>query len=77
MSLNYAKLNWKIAEVCGTQGNLARRIGLSEHTVSKKLSQKVEFKVSEILRIAEVLGLKSEDIGDYFFTVNTQNFEKS
>ncbi len=77
MSLNYAKLNWKIAEVCGTQGNLARRIGLSEHTVSKKLSQKVEFKVSEILRIAEVLGLKSEDIGDYFFTVNTQNFEQS
>lgn len=62
----------KDSKVCGTQGNLAKRIGLSEHTVSKKLSQKVEFKVSEILRIAEVLGLKSEDIGDYFFTVNTQ-----
>lgn len=77
MSLNYAKLNWKIAEVCGTQGKLAKAIGLSEHTVSKKLNQSSEFKTSEIMKIAEVLGIPSDEIGDYFFTVNVQSSEHS
>lgn len=75
MSLNYAKLNWKISEVCGSQASLAKRIGLSEHTVSKKLNQRAEFKSSEILKIAEVLGITCEEIGDYFFTANVQRIE--
>lgn len=77
MSLNYAKLNWKISEVCGTQGKLAKAIGVSEHTVSKKLNQRAEFKTSEILKISEVLGISSEEIGDYFFEVNVQSVEHS
>ena len=75
MSLNYAKLNWKISEVCGSQARLAKKIGLSEHTVSKKLNQRAEFKASEILKIAQVLGINCQEIGDYFFAENVQSIE--
>ena len=77
MMLNYAKLNWKIRDVCGSQGKLAKEIGMSQHSLSMKLNQKTEFKVSEIMEISKVLGLTSGDIADYFFAVNAQNVEDS
>ena len=36
MAYNYAKLNGKITEKCGTQAVFAEKMGLSERTISMK-----------------------------------------
>ena len=38
MAYDYAKLNGRIIEKCGTQAVFAERMGLSERTVSLKLN---------------------------------------
>jgi len=73
MPINYNKLKGRIVEKCGTQGNFAQRMGLSERTVSLKLSGKIPFKQTEILKALEVLNLSEEDIQAYFFAVEVQN----
>jgi hypothetical protein len=72
MPINYSKLKGRIVEKCGTQGNFAQKMGLSERTVSLKLSGKIPFKQPEILKALEVLGLSDEDIQAYFFAVEVQ-----
>lgn len=72
MPINYRKLKGRIVEKCGTQGNFAQKMGLSERTVSLKLSGKIPFKQPEILKALEVLGLSDEDIQAYFFAVEVQ-----
>ena len=73
MAYDYAKLNGRIVEKCGTQVVFAERMGLSEKTISMKLNNKIAFKQSEIQRALEVLKLKPEDVPIYFFTVKVQN----
>ena len=51
MAYDYAKLNGKIVEKCGTQAVFAERMGLSERTISLKLNNKVAFKQPEIQKI--------------------------
>ena len=38
MSYSYNKLKGKIVELYGTQGNLAKKIGISKNSMSKKLT---------------------------------------
>ena len=73
MPINYSKLKGRIVEKCGTQGNFAQKMGLSERTVSLKLSGKIPFKQPEILKALEVLDLSDEDIQAYFFVLKVQN----
>lgn len=72
MPIDYSKLKGRIVEKCGTQGNFAQKMGLSERTVSLKLSGKIPFKQPEILKALEVLDLSEEDIQAYFFVVKVQ-----
>lgn len=65
---DYSKLNGRITEICGNQAEFARRIGLSQHTVSRKLNSRVNFKQDEIEASLEVLGIDRDRIKDYFFT---------
>lgn len=65
---DYSKLLGKIVEVFGTQGNFAQAIGLSENTLSRKLNNKVDWKVSEINKAVEELGIERVEIPLYFFT---------
>ncbi len=72
MAYDYAKLNGKIAEKCGSQGAFAKKIGLSERTVSQKLNNKIAWKQSEIQKAISVLDLAVEEIPLYFFVVKVQ-----
>lgn len=69
MAYDYAKLNGKIVEKCGTQAVFAERMGLSERTISLKLNNKVAFKQPEIQKALSILGLTESDIQAYFFTL--------
>lgn len=73
MVYDYAKLNGKIVEKCGTQAVFAERMGLSERTISLKLNSKVAFKQPEIQKALPILGLTESDIQAYFFTLKVQN----
>ena len=68
MTYDYSKLNGRIIEVCGTSKTFAKLMGLSERTVSLKLSNKRSFKQSDIEKAKDILNLKGKDIDQYFFT---------
>ena len=68
MPFDYSKLEGLIKEVCGTQAVFADKIGLSERTVSLKLSGKTPWKQPQIQKACEVLKIKEKDIPSYFFT---------
>ncbi len=72
MSYDYSKLNGKIAEKCGTQAVFAKRMNLSERSVSLKLNNKIPWKQPEMQQAAEVLGFPESDIQVYFFTMKVQ-----
>lgn len=67
---NYAKLNGRIVEVCGTQGVFAEKMGMSEVSISKRLNNKVEWRQTEMLKAAKVLGLTENEIPVYFLHSN-------
>lgn len=59
--------------MCGTTLEFAKRMRLSQRSISLKLNNKVYFKQNEIQRAAEILSIKDEDINLYFFTRLVQN----
>ena len=69
MAYDYAKLNGRIIEKCGTQAVFAERMGLSERTVSLKLNNKVAWKQPEMQKAAGVLEFPETEIQTYFFTM--------
>ena len=72
MVYDYSKLNGRIAEVCGSQAEFARRMEMSQHSVSHKLNNKVGFRQEEIETALCVLGISREQVSDYFFTKKVQ-----
>ncbi len=68
MSYSYNKLKGKIVELYGTQGNLAKKIGISKNSMSKKLTGKTEFSQSDIEQWAGLLNIERKDYGEFFFT---------
>ena len=69
MQYNYAKLKGRIIEICGTQQEFAKRMNLSERTVSAKLNNQVSWKQSEILKAVEILMIPEDRIQIYFFAL--------
>lgn len=74
MAFDYSKLNGRIVEKCGSQGNFAKQMALSERSISLKLNNKISWKQTEIQMALDVLGLTTNQIKDYFFTPKVQNF---
>lgn len=72
MAFNYSDLNGAIVAKFGTQYNFAQALGISEHSLSKKLNNKVPWKQVEIAESVKLLGIKHDDIAKYFFTLKVQ-----
>lgn len=72
MERDYRKLRGKIVEVCETQAEFARRMGVSERTISLKLNGKIDFTQSDIMKAVMLLNLVDEEIPSYFFTNKVQ-----
>lgn len=68
MAYNYAKLNGRIIEKCGTRKAFGEKMGFSEATISKKLRGEIPFRQAEISKTIDILELSTEDIPEYFFT---------
>lgn len=73
MAYDYSRLLGKIVEKYGTQAKFASAMGLSEHTISKKLNVVIGWKQSEILKACDLLGIPFNEVGDYFFTLKVQD----
>lgn len=67
MGFEYNKLKGRIVEKYGTRGKFAERLGVSDVTVSKKLTGKVQFDQEDIITWCEALEIDISDAGDYFF----------
>lgn len=72
MPIDYSKLKGRIVEKCGSQKNFAVQMELSEKTISCKLSGRIPFTQSDILKAIQVLDLTEADIQGYFFVVKVQ-----
>lgn len=66
---DYRKLNGRIHEVFESRKEFAKSMGISETTISKKLSNKVYFTQKEIEKAADILGINRGMITAYFFTL--------
>ncbi|MCT3093370.1 DUF739 family protein [Lactococcus lactis] len=75
MTIDYSKLKGRIKEKYGSQQDFAKAIGLSEKIISDKLNNKSYWKQSDIDAATELLGIKKEDIGIYFFNKKSKIFE--
>ena len=67
MSFSYNKLRGRIIEICGTQGEFARRVGQSEQIVTAKLAGRSSFTQENIIAWSDVLNIDQNEIGSYFF----------
>ncbi len=69
MPYRYDKLLGRIVEKCGTQAEFAKRMQLSERTVSLKLNGKRPWSQVDIAKACEVLDIELTEIQEYFFTL--------
>lgn len=69
MMFNYAKLRGRIKEIFDTENVFAKKLGISQTSLSQKLNNKVEFTQKEIEKAIELLHIPKEEIPMYFFTV--------
>lgn len=67
MSFNYNKLRGRIVEICGSQAEFAKKIGLSEQMISAKLTGSSKFTQDNIITWSQALDIDQNDIGRYFF----------
>ena len=67
MMVNEAKLRGRIAEKGYTISSLADKIAMSRQSLRLKITNKVDFRASEIEVIREVLDIPYEEIQLYFF----------
>lgn len=65
---NYNKLKGKIVEIFGNIKNFSKSVGISTTTLYKKFSNNGYFNQTQIELISNILNIKQEDIGEYFFT---------
>ncbi len=68
MPYTYNKLKGRITELYGTQGNFAKKVGISKNSMSKKLKCKTEFSQKDIIQWSILLNLDKDEYGEYFFT---------
>jgi len=64
---NTRKLKALLVEYGFTQGDVAKKLGITEQSFNAKLNNRKEFKATEIKVLVEVLNIETEAINDIFF----------
>lgn len=72
---NTNKLKGRIAEKGFNLSTLSEAVHLSRPCLRRKINGEVDFKVSEIERICETLGIRREEVMIYFFTSDVPKME--
>lgn len=57
--MNHAKLRGKIAESGKTQSQIAADLGISPNTMTKKMNNRAEFNLSEVIKLCDILEIRS------------------
>lgn len=68
MPTNSNLLRGRIAEKGYTQREVAKMIGITYQSFSEKINNKSNFKVSEIIKLCDILDISDKD--RYFFASN-------
>ena len=68
MSFDYSKLRGKIKEICGTQDNFSKMLGMGRVSLSKRLNNQLQFSNEEIMNACTILKINKDEIPAYFFT---------
>lgn len=68
LKYNYSKILGIMREQKMTQRDLAQKIGISEVSLNKKLTNKTQFKQDEMASILTVLGFSVHDVATIFFS---------
>jgi hypothetical protein len=63
----YRKLSGRIVEKFGTRKKFAEALGISENSMSLKMTGRTGFSREDMLRWGELLDIDVSDFGDYFF----------
>ena len=71
MKFNNQKLKNRIKEIYGNQISFAKKMGLSERSVSLKLTGGRQWTQSEIYKAKELLKIEDKEIVKYFFIRNS------
>lgn len=69
MEFNHSKLLGRIRECGLTQEQLAKAIGISAYSLSKKIQNKSKFDSAEMIAIGKELSIPLDEFGKYFFAV--------
>lgn len=67
MAYTYLKLKARIIEKYGSQGKLAEVLGITETTVSNKMSGRTQFSKEDMISWGKALDIAVDDFGSYFF----------
>lgn len=68
MPYTYNKLKGRITELYGTQGNFAKKVGISKNSMLKKLTSKTEFSKKDIIQWFILLNLNKEVCENIFYS---------
>lgn len=75
IEFDYSKLRGRIREKYGSYKNLSPKISFSVVSLSNKLNNKTYFDSSEILELAEALGIEDVELNVYFFNLKVRKDE--
>lgn len=67
-TFSYAKLKGRIIEKFGSQRDFAKALGISEGSMTNKMTGHTFFSQTEIYRAIEVLDIDPKMVTSYFFT---------
>lgn len=76
VTYNYELLLKRMKEKRYSQESLAPAINMSRTSLNQKLNSKSNFTQSEILRMAKLLEIPNDDVGEYFFTAIVRKTEQ-
>ena len=69
MLYNYCKLKERIKLRYGTYGRFAKAMDMHPNSLLNKLHNHTQWQQREIWKACRLLGIKKQNIGEYFFTL--------